>query len=428
MKKSKTVWYPLDNAAKIYPPTASDKRPHVFSFSAFLCDVVEAEVLKTAVNNVAECNPIFKTKLMSGKFWYYLEENDAEINVFEEQPYYLKSIDYKRNNGYLFEVLYSEYKITINFFHALTDGTGGFNFFSQILLEYFKLMKYDVDSEGKIRSIDSPFFHDEGDDKFLLYDKKTNVKAKKIKRPYALDGTPFRYEGCGMITAVLPLDELKEISKSFNATITSYLGGLYIYCIYKTYLFNKPIKNKTVSLLVPCNLRKKYEAVSMRNFSMFGRVVNDFSENELSLRQCVELAQKDLSEQLSVEVLDSTIHENVKMEKNPFIKLVPLSIKNLIMRIAYKKLGENLQTGLFSNLGLVDLPESFSKHIKHLIFAISPTFSCKQQMTAIGYKNNLYLTFTRQYVENTIEKNLIRELSAKGINIKVFSNYWESQP
>ncbi len=425
-KKTKTVWYPLDNAAKIYPPTASENRPHVFSFSAILNKSVEPTVLQHAVRNVLSTNPTFKTKLMRGKFWYYLEENNAELKVFQENGNYLKSIDFKRNNGYLFEVLYSEFRITINFFHALTDGTGGFNFFSQILLEYFNIMNYDIDSEGLIRSVDKPFFFEDADDSYVFYDKKTEKLKEDKKRPFKIKGTSFEYDGCGMITAQISIDELKEKAKSFNTTITAYLGGLYIYTIYNSYLNNKPVKNKKISLLVPCNLRKKYGGSTMRNFTMFARVSNDFSDKQYSLEDCIRLTTEQIHTQLTTENLDKVIHSNVKSEQNPFIKIVPLFIKDLILKIAYYKVGENLQTGLFSNLGLVKLPESFSKYLKHLTFAIAPHFSSRQQMTAIGYNDSLYLTFTRDFVENNVEKEFFTLLTSSGVKVKIFSNYWES--
>lgn len=426
-KKTKTVWYPLDNAAKIYPPTANEKRPHVFSFSAFLYYPVEPTVLQHAARNVVNSNPTFKTKLMRGKFWYYLEENNAELKVFQEGGYYLKTIDYKRNNGYLFEVLYSDYKITVNFFHVLTDGTGGFNFFSQILLEYFKIMNYQIDSEGLIRSVDKPFFFEEGDDSFLLYDKKTPTSVDKEKKPFKLGGSSFDYDGVGIITAKLPINQIKDLAKKYSATITSFLGGLYIWTIYNAYLKNKPVKNKKISLLIPCNLRKKYGGETMRNFTMYARVSNDFSSNEYTLEECVKLTEEQVKSQLTTENLDKIIHYNVKSEKNPIIKIVPLVIKDLILKLTYSNVGENLQTGLFSNLGLVNLPKSFNKYLKHLTFAIAPTFSSRQQTTAIGYNDNLYLTFTRDYVENYVEKDFFKALSGMGVDVTLYSNFWESE-
>ena len=80
--KKKELWFPLDNAAKIYPPTASQKRAHVFCFSALLDNEIQSDFLIKAIENVLNHYPTFKTSLKRGTFWYYLEENKKPIKVF----------------------------------------------------------------------------------------------------------------------------------------------------------------------------------------------------------------------------------------------------------------------------------------------------------------------------------------------------------
>lgn len=429
LRKKKPLWFPLDNAAKIYPSISNESKPHVFSFSAILFEQVHSEQLSLALKNVLKANPLFKTRLMRGKFWYYLEENFEEPIVFREKAFFLRAIDYKETNGYLFKVSFVDSRITIVFFHALTDGTGGFNFFSQLLFEYFQLMNYKIDSEGLIRSVDSPFFFDESDDSYLTYNEKpTKILSKKVKQPYIINGTPFGYLGVGIITAKIDLDQLKTVAKTFNSSITSYLSGLYIYTIYNVYLKEKPVKNKLINILIPCNLRKKYGGKTMRNFTMFARICKDFSKENVTLEDCVKYSQEQILEQLSIESLDNVIHQNVKKEKNPFIKLSPLCIKDLLIKLIYSKIGENLQTSLLSNLGAVNLPNSFQSYVKHLTFMLAPSSTCRQQVGVIGYNGSIYVTFTRGYVENKVEQQFIKALSDEGLNVTVFSNNWECEP
>ena len=424
--KKKELWFPLDNAAKIYPPTASQKRAHVFCFSALLDNEIQSDFLIKAIENVLNHYPTFMTSLKRGAFWYYLEENKKPIKVFVETPYYLKQIDYKENNGYLFQVLHVRNKITIKFFHALTDGSGGFTFFTEVLTQYLKLIGHDIDLEGMVKPVDEPYHLSSADDSFLRYDKNIKEAQDKIPRPYAVTGTPFDYDGCGMITAEIDLDDVKELAKEQDVSITAYLSALYAQSVNESFLKNRPHGNKLVSVLVPCNLRKKYGGETMRNFTMFSRVMIDYKKPH-TLEECAKTASKQILNGLTEENLDKIIHDNVKLEKNFFIKITPLFLKNLVMRIVYSRVGEVLQTVCFSNIGLVNLPESVSSHVKALTFAITPTFSCGHQVGVLGYNGKLYVTFTRNFVETTIEKNFVRQLTAKGVKVKVHSNYWESK-
>ncbi len=426
--KKRATWYPLDNAAKIYPPTASSRRAHVFCFSAMLDSETQPEILQTAVTNVLNHYPTFKTKLKKGAFWYYLEENNKPVKVFEEPPYFLKQINYKENNDFLFQVMYIRNKITVKFFHALTDGTGGFKFFSEILLEYLSLCGHTIDLEEKVKPIDEPSNMDSSDDSFRTYEYNSKEKSENPPRPYAIKGTPFDYDGCGMITAEFDLEEVKKLAKDCGVSITSYLAAVYSYSVFDAFLKNKPYGNRLVTVLIPCNLRKKYGGETMRNFTMFARVLNDWSKNPCTVEDLAKLAQDQITDGTTKEKLDKIIHDNVKTEKNFFIKITPLFLKNLIMRLAYIKVGENLQTVDLSNIGLLNLPEGLRDYVKKITFAIAPTFSCGHQTGVIGYNGKLFVTFSRNYTETSLEKTFIRHFTNKGIKVKVSSNYWESRP
>lgn len=425
--KKKQNWYPLDNAAKIYPPTASSRRPHVFCFSALLDNEIQKDLLQEAVTKVLNHYPSFKTTLKRGAFWYYLEENKKPVLVFDEPPYYLREINYGENNGYLFQVTFIRNKITIRFFHALTDGSGGFKFFTEVLLEYLSLTGVEIDLEEKVKPIDEPYNSVSADDSFLTYESVTKSKLVNPPKPYDIQGTPFEYDGCGMITAEISVEDVKKIAKDCGVSITSYLAAVYSYSVYVSFLKDKPYKNKLVTVLIPCNLRKTYGGETMRNFSMFARFLYDWNKGEMDVSELAKLAQKQIQEGTKKEILDKIIHDNVKSEKNFLLKPVPLFLKNIIMRLVYVKVGENLQTVDLSNLGLVNLPNNLKNYVKKITFAIAPTFSCENQTGVIGFNDKLYITFSRNYTETSIEKNFIRHFTDKGVDVKVFSNYWESR-
>ena len=421
--KRKT-WYPLDNAGKIYPPVSNIRRPSTFSLSAVLNEPVNREVLERAVSEILNRFASFNVKLKRGIFWYYLEENNKPFMVEEEPAYFLRYIDRNENNGYLFKVFFKGRRITMVFFHALCDGTGALDVFKSLLYEYLLLSGKDVKPEDKITTCVTPYTLEESFDSFNVLDYKTKDKPIKEKSAFKTDGTNFKWDGCGIITGSVPVDQLKEECKKYDATITEYLSGLFMYSIYLGFVKGKRVNNKIIKVLVPVNLRKFYPSHTLRNFAMFVRLGHDFEE-EITFEECIEVCKTELKKGLTKEKLDAQIWSNVKTEKNVFLKLVPLLIKDWVMALAYKKVGDNLHTANLSNLGIVDLPISMREHIDNISFAIGTSFSTKNHMAVISYNNQLNITFTREMVENNMEKIFFRELSGRGINVKVSSNYWE---
>lgn len=417
-------WYPLDNAAKIYPPVTNSRRPSTFSLVAVLNEPVDRDILQHAVNQILLRFESFNVKLKRGIFWYYLEKNNRACIVEPEPPYFLKHIEEKDNNGYLFRVFYKENRINMTMFHALCDGTGGLDVFKSLVYEYLLLSGKDVKPDDKIITCTTPYTMAETNDSFNALDYKTKDKPKKEVSAFKTDGTNFAWDGCGIINGIVAVDELKKECKKYNTTITVYVAALYMHCLYIAFIKGKRVKNKNIKLLIPVNLRKWYPSETLRNFAMFVRLRHDFEE-EITFEDCIEVCKKQMEEGLTKEKLDAQIWSNVKTEKNPFLKIIPLAIKDFVMRAAYGKVGDNLHTSNLSNLGIVDLPDSMKPHVKDFAFIIGTSFSTKTHLGLISYNNRLSLTFTREMVENQMEKLFFRELAKRGIKAEVSSNYWE---
>ena len=423
--KRKT-WYPLDNAGKIYPPVSNNRRPSTFSLVATLNEPVDKDILQKAVNQILERFVSFNVKLKRGIFWYYLEQNNKPFFVEEEPPFFLRFIEQNENNGYLFKVFYKENRITLTCFHALCDGTGALDVFKSLVYEYLVLIGKDINADDKIITCVTPYTLEETFDSFNEHDYKTKDKPTKEGDAFKTDGTNFKWDGCGITTGIISVDELKPECKKYGATITEYLSALYMYCLYHSFIKGKTVKNKNIKLLVPVNLRKWYPSHTLRNFAMFVRLHHDFEE-EITFEECIELCKTQLKEELTKEKLDAQIWSNVKTERNWLLKLVPLVIKDWVLKFAYRKVGDNLHTANVSNLGVVDLPESMRQYVKDISFIIGPSFSTKTHLTLISYNNRLTATFSRMMVENQTEKMFFRELSSRGIIAEVSSNYWEAE-
>lgn len=424
MKKKN--WYPLDNAAKIYPPCSNYRRPGNFSLIAIMKEYVNQELLSQAVKHILLRFPTFNVKLKKGVFWYYLEENNKPFIVQPEEPYFMKFIDGSDNNNYLFKIFYNKNKITMVVFHSLSDGTGAIDVFKSLLFEYLILNGKKVSSDGLIKTSYAPSSFQESSDDFLTTYEKKKIKAPKEKSAFQTDGTPFNYDGVGLITGKVKIDDIKKLAKKYNTTITTFLSAVYMQSIYEALIKDKRIKNKLVKILVPVNLRKFFPSDTIRNFAMFVRLGNDYKQ-PITLEECVKLCDEQMKNELIKEKLEAVMHSNVKTEKNWFLKVMPLFIKDIAMRIAYKFVGDNLHTSNLSNLGVVELPVSMKQHILDFVFMLNASYSGKTNMAVISYNGYMNITSTRAFVETDIEKHFFKALSDMGVEVVVNSNYWEAE-
>ena len=87
MKQKKAHWRKLDNAAKLYSAASNKKDTRVFRFYCQLKEMVNGELLQTALDQTMEKYPLFQAVLRKGLFWFYLERRDIDAFVKEENKY-----------------------------------------------------------------------------------------------------------------------------------------------------------------------------------------------------------------------------------------------------------------------------------------------------------------------------------------------------
>lgn len=430
MKQGKK-WYSLDNSSKIFPATTSDGRKNTFFLSAVLKEEVNKEILEQAVNEVLKRFPSFCVRLKRGMFWYYLEENTKPFKLTEEDANFLETFNEKENNNYLFKVSAYEKKITITFFHTITDGNGAIEFLKALVFEYLFLSGKPVKREGIIKSLEAPALDSETEDTSVFVSSKSeDVKLPKDKKAFRTFGTPFDYDGQGVIIGSINIENLKKITKEKKVTITCYLSAVLIYSIYQAFIQNKKQSlkklNKNVVVFIPVNMRKVFGGETLRNFLGYIRLNHDFTE-EVGFEEILNSCKKQMQEKLTEENMKKLVSDNVKIEKNFFLRIMPLFIKDLAIKLSYSRVGDCLHTCNLSNLGSVNIPESMKEYLEDIYFILDVGTKTKTNVSVVGYDDHINVCFSRFFKETELERLFFKHFTDLGLNVKIISNYWEKR-
>ena len=75
-----------------------------------------------------------------GFFWHYLDSTKAHYAINEETARPFLPIRVSLTGSKTFKVLYFNNRVSVELFHALTDGTGGMIFLKTLMHEYFRLL------------------------------------------------------------------------------------------------------------------------------------------------------------------------------------------------------------------------------------------------------------------------------------------------
>ena len=142
-------WYPLDDAAKIYPMSMTDGWMSVFRLSAYLDAPVEPSLLQLALGLTMPRFPFFATKIKRGVFWHYIDGVKRRFTVQPETELPCAPMNVAAGDSQSFRVLYYGRRVSVEFFHILTDGTGGLAFLTALLLAFMTEAAHAASDESR---------------------------------------------------------------------------------------------------------------------------------------------------------------------------------------------------------------------------------------------------------------------------------------
>ena len=417
---------PLDNSAIIYPPTVARFNTNMFRLSMDLTIELNPHRLKTALEHIAQRFPYLCLSLHNGFFWYYLSEHSAALEVYKDNPSPCRYLDVKKGaNGYLFKVFYRKNRIAVEFFHAITDGTGGIIFLKSLVAEYLRLSGYEVGEDPGILLPDSKVKHEELEDSF-------NRFYRPIKSVFAMESSAFHYnpkdqlqDELEVISATLSVEKVKAQAKEYGLTITEYIVCEILDALQK--LQEMHVKNKKkwapVRLSVPVNIRKVFNSTSLRNFTLFIVVGIDVRLGHYEFDEIVNAVIHQMRSSVNEKTLSLQISRNVAGRRHPLIRYAPNIIKNPLMKLFSDSYGDNIYSSVISNIGNVTLPTGMSEVVERLDFYLSPSKTNKIALAAIGAKGSIVINITSILTHNTdFEKLLLTSFVEKGISVEVSTN------
>ena len=148
-----SLWFALDDAAKIYPFSMQEGYMSVFRLAMNMKEPVVPELLQMALNFTIKRFPSFATTLKKGFFWHYLDSTKRRFTVHEAKDIPCSPIPIWQSGSQSFRVLYYQNRISVEFFHILTDGTGGVAFLRALVAEYLRLLGYEGEQDDTLIDI-----------------------------------------------------------------------------------------------------------------------------------------------------------------------------------------------------------------------------------------------------------------------------------
>lgn len=411
-KTESTKWWPLDDAAKIYPLSMTDHHMSIFRLSLYLKEKIIPEILQLALNFTIKRFPYFATTVKKGIFWHYIDSKDGVFRINEENKIPCSRINISKKSSNSFRITYYKNKISVEFFHILTDGTGGMIFLKTLTAQYLRLLGNEITNSNGILNINEEPKTEEERNEFP-YHLSNKASSGFVDKPaIQLKGKRSKHLPHQIIHFNFESNQLKNIAKEKNSTITAFILALIFIASKKASIPS----NKKIQIQVPVNMRKYYNSTTIRNFAMYCSIRLDWNEIT-TVDEILPKITNQLKNNASLNQMEQMVNATVKMVK--YIHYIPLFLKTPISKIIYHFLGDKVITTTLSNLGKIDIPSEMSNHLKKADFILGTTSVNKVSCALITLNNETTLSLTKNTTDSSFETNLFKLIENQSLSINL---------
>lgn len=408
-RAERTDWYPLDHAAKIYPMSMSLTRMPVFRLSVYFRHAVDPALMQMALTYTMPRFPYFAGTVKCGFFWHYIDGTRRRYAVRPETKLPCAVMKLGAVTSPALRVVYYQNRVSVEFFHVLTDGTGGMVFLRTLTATYLRLLGESVPAaEGLLALSDAPEPAEWRDD-FLHGDPVRGAGGFADKRALQLRGMVGYEQPCRVLHYNLSVQALLAQAHEKGVTVTTLmLGYLMLACRDAAHKGRRKIQ-----IQLPVNMRRFYPSRTLRNFSLYG-CVRLHPSQIVTLDEALRLLAPQVAAVGDKAALDRTMNLSRRLVKT--LRFVPLIIKRPIAYLIYGSLSDGVFTTTFSNLGAVKAPEVFHSYVEKFDFVLGAPIRNKAVCAMVSYGDRAVLTVTKNTHTTAFEDALYAHLVQNGLN------------
>jgi len=394
-KKYMKKKYPLDMSGAIHLASMTKKYSNFFRISLTLNEEIVPEKLQVAFDRVAPRFPTIVAGVRTGFFNFYLKpvEKTPAVKYDEEV---LPVMSKKMIRECAMQVLYKENKLSIEVFHTLTDGTGGKVFLYSLLAEYLKLTHdLNISYTDGILNPNEVVKEEEVVDDYVTYAGKKGTTTNR-KSAFQLPNLKIKKdtEKKHIISKSLHIQDVLEAAKKNGVSLTAFMTAVMADSILQIQKKHDK-KNKPVQIMVPVNLRSRFESSTLYNFSLCVLAKVKQTERNKGFEKFAKGLAEQIKKQSSADNLRGLMTMNTKTQKSIFFKMQPLPIKMALWKLVYALYGERNSCISISNMGEFVFPKEVEPFVKKVDCILTPRRNSPYNFGVVSYNGKLHINISR---------------------------------
>ena len=383
--------FPIDNSAILYLSVLHPNHSNTYRFTIALDEPICPTTLQQAADRVCPRFPTIAAGFRPGFFEYSVVPAVATV---AEDPGLLRTMSRGEVHKCAYRIYYSGCEISIEAFHALTDGYGAIKSFRTLVAEYL-FLRYGVQSPERTEMLESgePDWQEELRDAYLDHEKDS-PKAIPGRNAYQLPGKDRDWQ-VKNVSQVFEIGRVLAAAKRHGVSLTAFLSCLMAEAIMEIQQKERTSKQLPVRIMVPVDLRKLFSTTTLRNYILYALPTLEPEEAHMPRADRMARFDRQLRVQTGKDYLVPQVARNVRLQRSALFRYIPRAIKCGLMKAAYAMRGECTSSITLTNLGAVAFSEEMKKHVRSIDVWLTPRRGSPYNCSVISCGDSIRINITR---------------------------------
>ncbi|MDE6203394.1 MAG: alcohol acetyltransferase, partial [Lachnospiraceae bacterium] len=300
--------------------------------------------------------------------------------------------------------------------------TGGMCVLMTITAVYLRLLGHQISNGYFVMDVNEPPDPEELEDAYMRYANAKVCPPRPGEKTYRVRGAREPFYTFNIIDGIMSVKEVMEVARNYNATITEYLNSVLLYALLQKQQSEWHLKLRPVKIAMPVNLRRFFPSKTLRNFITMVYPAIDPRLGDYTFEEIVHQVHNYMQYYINEKFLKGDITTNASTQRNPFIRVVPLFIKDFVVRQFYTRVQDKNSSAGLTNMGALKVPEDMKPYIERFDIYMGQPFSCRTNCAVISFEDTLTINFASNIMETDVERYFFRKLVTDGIHVTIESN------
>ncbi len=411
MKYRTNTKFAVDNSSLLYLSLIRKDHTNSYRFTMLLKEDVCPEILQMAVDRIYRRFPTIIAGFYPG-FFHYLQVPAKEPPQVQLDTGCLITMSREEIRECAYRVFYQGKAISIEAFHALTDGYGAIASFTTLVAEYLRLKHgvYIPVCNTLLDPASAPAGY-ELTDSYLEYEagKPTLIPNR---HSYQLPGDIPSSAGVYSSRLCVSVEDLLDAGHRLGGSMTALLSTVMADSIMDIQKKHTGGNNLPVRIMVPVDLRRMFPSRTLRNFILYAMPTMEPQDSVMPFQERLHSFGRQMCTEIEKTRLASIMAYHVKAQHNWLFRHIPRAMKCFFMRIVYRFCGEVNSSVTVTNLGNVQLPEEMTQFVDDIFVTLTPRRRSPYNCGILSFNGQTSITISRFSPEPELETVFTQKLNA----------------